>query len=77
MDEQQQLYVPSNMLLPKSSRPQLGRSNVQLTALADMDSSLTGSTDLSGGKKSRIEHHRMVDNTALETKYTVGKKLGQ
>ncbi|KAG5460011.1 MAG: hypothetical protein BJ554DRAFT_7997, partial [Olpidium bornovanus] len=42
-----------------------------------LDTSITGSTDLSGEKKPRIDHHRMPDSSILESKYVLGRKLGQ
>ncbi|KAJ3226455.1 Serine/threonine-protein kinase 33 [Chytriomyces hyalinus] len=45
--------------------------------IAELDMAITGSTDLSGEKKERIEHFRIDDVKALERKYTIGRKLGQ
>lgn len=46
-------------------------------ALGEIDSSFTGSTDLSGETKTRVEHHRVDDLNLLEETYKIGKKLGQ
>ncbi|KAJ3029165.1 Serine/threonine-protein kinase 33 [Rhizophlyctis rosea] len=46
-------------------------------ALADVDASITGSTDLSGEKKERIQHFKVEDSDEVDVHYTLGKKLGQ
>ncbi|KAI9329746.1 kinase-like domain-containing protein [Obelidium mucronatum] len=43
----------------------------------DRNSDATGSTDLAGDKKDRIDHHRVEDVSDLERKYRIGRKLGQ
>ncbi|ORY36484.1 kinase-like protein [Rhizoclosmatium globosum] len=60
-----------------SSPPQGRRPFAQGIPIAEYDRAITGSTDLSGEKKERIEHHRVEDVTDLEKKYRIGRKLGQ
>lgn len=43
----------------------------------NIDPSISGSTDLSGIKKDRIEHTRCNDKNELVEKYELGNKLGQ
>lgn len=45
--------------------------------LQDIDPSLSGSMDFSGGSKQKIPHHRVDDLSELEETYEIGKKLGQ
>lgn len=54
-----------------------GGSGTGTRALTDIDASITGSTDLSGDKKDRINHHKVQDLDAVEVDYILGKKLGQ
>ncbi|KAJ3159689.1 Serine/threonine-protein kinase 33 [Irineochytrium annulatum] len=43
----------------------------------EADEDVTGSTDLSGEKKERIEHHRVDDRVVMDARYALGRKLGQ
>ncbi|KAJ3120494.1 hypothetical protein HK100_012773 [Physocladia obscura] len=45
--------------------------------IAELDTAITGSKDLSGVQKNCIQHLRIADSSELEKKYTVGRKLGQ
>ncbi|KAJ3048906.1 Serine/threonine-protein kinase 33, partial [Rhizophlyctis rosea] len=71
--------LPAPIITPRpiSARARLGPTGTGTRALADVDSSITGSTDLSGGKKERIQHHKINDSEDVEAHYTMGKKLGQ
>ncbi|KAI8827428.1 kinase-like domain-containing protein [Chytriomyces cf. hyalinus JEL632] len=60
-----------------SSPPQSRHPFAAGVPIAELDMAITGSTDLSGDKKERIEHFRIDDVKALERKYTIGRKLGQ
>ncbi|TPX34324.1 hypothetical protein SmJEL517_g02984 [Synchytrium microbalum] len=57
----------------------LGRPNPHREAnrmLGGLDPSMSGSKDLSGQTKPRIEHHRCDDRAEMEAKYRIGRKLG-
>lgn len=58
-----------------SRRYTLGGANK--SSLMNIDPSISGSTDLSGIKKDRIEHTRCNDKNELVEKYELGNKLGQ
>lgn len=58
-------------------RYNMGNMGVSGRPLHELDVTVSGSTDLSGVRKSRIEHHKSDGNDLLESKYTVGVKLGQ
>ena len=45
--------------------------------IAELDSVITGSMDLSGERKERIQHIRIEETSELGKKYLVGPKLGQ
>ncbi|KAJ3279510.1 Serine/threonine-protein kinase 33, partial [Blyttiomyces sp. JEL0837] len=45
--------------------------------IAELDLAVTGSVDLSGDRKEKIDHNRVEDEAPLEEKYGLGKKLGQ
>ncbi|KAJ3063723.1 Serine/threonine-protein kinase 33 [Podochytrium sp. JEL0797] len=63
--------------MEKNSPPQHRHAFASRIPLSELDTAITGSTDLAGEKKDRIEHHRVEDTTELEQKYRMGRKLGQ